>query len=69
MPTTEKNRGKNSMTVSNIGLANVISNPLGVSGTSIMQYLFHTDDFNEEYCKNLIKKRLKNKTNEIIESD
>lgn len=66
--TTEKNRVQNSMTVSNIGLANVITNPLGVSGTSIMQYLINNDHFDEEHCKSLIKKRLKNKTDEVIES-
>lgn len=68
MRRSEKNRYQNSMTVSNIGLASVLSDPFGKTATGIMEHLISTDDFDEDYCISLIQKSAKKKTSKIIES-
>lgn len=70
MKSSEKNRIQNCMTVSNVGIASVLSDPFGKTATEILSYLLnHTADSIDEkaVCK-LIKKGAKAKSNEIIEA-
>ena len=70
MKLSEKNRVQNCMTVSNIGIASVVSDPFGKTAKDIISYLLeHTDgNFDEQACRELIQKRAKAKSDEIIES-
>jgi len=68
MRSSEKNRYQNCMTVSNIGLASILTDPFGKSANDIMKYILSSDVFDEEHCKSLIQKSAKKKTNLIIES-
>lgn len=70
MKSSEKNRIQNCMTVSNIGIASVLSDPFGKTATEIITYLLaHTaETFDEKACRKLIKKGAKAKSDEIIEA-
>jgi len=59
MRTSERNRYQNCMTVSNIPLANILSDPFGKTASDIMQHLLSSKVFNEDYCKTLIKSLLR----------
>ena len=65
---SERNRYQNCMTVSNIGLASVLSDPFGKSASDIMQYVLTSNVFDEEHCKTLIQKSAKKKTELILDS-
>lgn len=58
MKSSEKNRIQNCMTVSNVGIASVLSDPFGKTATEIMSYLLeHTaDSIDENAVRKLIKK-------------
>ena len=68
MKSSEKNRIQNCMTVSNVGIASVLSDPFGKTATEIMSYLLtHTSDsIDERAVLKLIKKGAKAKSDEII---
>ena len=68
MRSSERNRIQNSMTISNIGLANVVSDPFGVTATNILDYLISSPSFDPKECEKLIVKRAKNKSADIIKS-
>ena len=68
MKASEKNRIQNCMTVSNIGIANVLSDPFGVTATQVISYLLSTNSPNEQVCRKLIKGKAKKKADEIIDS-
>lgn len=68
MKASEKNRIQNCMTVSNIGIANVLSDPFGVTATQVIGYLLSTNSPNEQVCRKLIKGHAKKKADQIIES-
>lgn len=68
MRSSEKNRYQNCMTVSNIALANVLSDPFGKTATNIMKYVLSSAIFDEELCKKLIQKAAKKKTELILDS-
>lgn len=70
MKSSEKNRIQNCMTVSNIGIASVLSDPFGKTATEIMSYLLnHTSaSIDENAVRKLIKKRAAARSNEIIEA-
>ena len=68
MRSSERNRYQNCMTVSNIGLASVLSDPFGKSASDIMRYVLTSNVFDEEHCKKLIQKSAKKKTELILES-
>jgi len=68
MRSSEKNRYQNAMTVSNIALASILTDPFGKTAKGIMEHLLSSAVFNEEYCKSLIQKSAKKKTELIIES-
>ena len=68
MKASEKNRIQNCMTVSNIGIANILSDPFGVTATQVIEYLLSTNSPNEQVCRKLIKGQAKKKADQIIES-
>ena len=70
MKSSEKNRIQNCMTVSNVGIANILSDPFGKTATEIMSYLLkHTaDTIDEKAVRKLIKKGAKSKSDDIIEA-
>lgn len=65
---SEKNRLQNSLTVSNIGLASVLTDTFGKSSSAIIDYLLTCDVFDPEYCISLLQKKAKNKAAEVVES-
>ena len=69
MKSSEKNRIQNCMTISNVGIASVLSDPFGKTATEIISYLLeHTaDSMDEKAVRKLIKKGAKSKSDEIIE--
>ncbi|HYD34440.1 MAG TPA: IS110 family transposase [Vitreimonas sp.] len=66
--TSEKNRLQNSLTVSNIALASVVSDSFGKSASAIVDYILTCDTFDPEHCKSLLQKKLKEKTDEVVQS-
>jgi transposase len=70
MKSSEKNRIQNCMTVSNIGIASVLSDPFGRTATEIMSYLLKntSDSINDKAVRKLIKKGATAKSDEIIEA-
>jgi len=68
MKASEKNRIQNCMTVSNIGIASILSDPFGVTATQIIGYLLSSDNFDEKKCRKLIKGQAKAKSDDIIEA-
>lgn len=68
MKSSEKNRIQNSMTVSNIGIASILSDPFGKTATEIISYLLEhsSESFDEKACRKLIKKGARAKSDEII---
>lgn len=68
MRTGEKNRYQNAMTVSNLQLASVISDPFGVSARNITSYLLSTDGPNADHITSLLRKQLRNKSSLVLDS-
>ena len=70
MKSSEKNRIQNCMTVSNIGIASILTDPFGKTATEIMSYLLQNtaDTINDKAVRKLIKKGAKAKSDEIIEA-
>ncbi len=68
MKASEKNRIQNCMTVSNIGIASILSDPFGVTATQIINYLLTSDVIDEKECRKLIKGQAKKKSDAIISS-
>lgn len=70
MKSSEKNRIQNCMTVSNIGLASVVSDPFGKTATEIISYLLkHTaETIDGKAVRKLIKKGTKASSDEIIDA-
>jgi len=68
MKTAEKNRVQNCMTVSNIALANYVSDPFSKTATDIMAYLLqHTsDDICEKDIQKMIRKNSKATADELF---
>lgn len=67
MRTSERNRYQNSMTVSNITLASVVSDPFGKTAKAIMNEVLSTEVIDEPKIKKLIHGSCRNK-DKIIES-
>jgi len=68
MRTSEKNRYQNCLTVSNIGLTNILSDAFGKTVQGIMQHILSSQVFDEEKCKTLISRSAKKKTDLILQS-
>ena len=65
---SEKNRFQNVFTVCNVALDAVVSDMFGVSASSITDYILTSDAFDPSVCASLLKRSLKNKADEVIES-
>ena len=70
MKSSEKNRIQNCMTISNIGIASILSDPFGKTATEIMTYLLSNTagTIDDKAIRKLIKKGATAKSNEIIEA-
>ena len=70
MKSSEKNRIQNCMTVSNIGIASILSDPFCKTATQIISYLLEntSETINDKAVRNLIRKRASAKSDEIIEA-
>lgn len=71
MSASEKNRIQNSLTISNITLDSVLTDLFGKSATLILDYILSLEkpeDFDEEFCKTLLQKSAKSKSDDIITS-
>lgn len=64
---SERNRYQNCMTVSNIGLASVLSDPFGKTSSSIMNELLSSQTIDDEKILKMIHKNCKNK-DKILDS-
>lgn len=70
MMTAEKNRFQNSMTVSQVRLDCVLSDPFGKSASAIMKYLIETepDKVSDEEILQLVDRRVKAPKEDILDS-
>jgi transposase len=68
MRSSEKNRYQNCMTISNVALANVLTDPFGKTATDIMRYVLSSEVFDEKHCETLIRGSAKKKTDLILQS-
>jgi transposase len=68
MRSSEKNRYQDCMTISNIGLANVLTDPFGKTAAGIMKHVLSSQVFNEKDIEKLIRGTAKKKTSLILES-
>jgi len=68
MCSSEKNRYQDCMTISNIGLASVLSDPFGKTATDIMKKVLSSEVFDDEDIEKLIRGTAKKKTELILES-
>lgn len=68
MKSSEKNRIQNCMTVSNVGIGSVLSDPFGKTATEIMSYLLahNADTIDEKAVRKMIRKNTKASSNEIF---
>jgi transposase len=66
--TSEKNRYQNVFTVCNVALDAVVSDMFGKSASSITDYIINSDTFDPVHCVSLLKKSLKSKADEVVES-
>lgn len=64
----EKMRLQNSLTVSNIALASVLTDTFGKSASSIIEYLLSCDTFDPEHCKSLLQRSAKSKADDVVAS-
>ncbi len=70
MKSSEKNRIQNCMTVSNVGIGNIFSDPFGKTATEIMSYLLeHTaDTIDDKAVRKLIRKNTKASSDKIFDA-
>ncbi len=68
MRSSEKNRYQDCMTVSNIGLASVLSDPFGKTAQDVMKQVLASSVFDAAQYEKLIHKSAKKKTDLIIAS-
>jgi transposase len=68
MRSSEKNRYQDCMTVSNIALASVLSDPFGKTCQDIMAHLLSSETPDEKTCMGLIQKAARKKTGRILDA-
>jgi len=68
MRSSEDNRYQDCMTVSNIGLASVLSDPFGKTATDIMSHVLSSTVIEDQEIQKLIRERAKRNTDLILES-
>ncbi|KMZ53000.1 IS110 family transposase [Dorea sp. D27] len=68
MKSSERNRIQNCMTVSNIGIGNIFSDPFGKTATEIMSYLLEntSESIEDKVVRKLIRKNTKASSDEIF---
>lgn len=68
MRSSERNRYQNSMTISNIGLASILSDPFGKSSRAVMKEVIRSSSVTEEKISKLLKRNAKKKVKEVLQS-
>ena len=68
MRSSERNRYQNSMTISNIGLASILSDPFGKSSKAIMAEVLKSSSISETKIRSLLNGAAKKKTKEVLSS-
>ena len=68
MRSSERNRYQNSMTISNIGLASILSDPFGKSSRAVMKEVVRSSSVTEEKISKLLEKNAKKKVKEVLQS-
>ena len=68
MRSSERNRYQNSMTISNIGLASILSDPFGKSSRAVMKEVIRSSSVTEEKISKLLEKNAKKKVKEVLQS-
>ena len=68
MRSSERNRYQNSMTISNIGLASILSDPFGKSSRAVMKEVVRSSSVTEEKISKLLERNAKKKVKEVLQS-
>lgn len=68
MRSSERNRYQNSMTISNIGLASILSDPFGKSSRAVMKEVMLSSSVTEEKISKLLERNAKKKVKEVLQS-
>ena len=68
MRSSERNRYQNSMTMSNIGLASILSDPFGKSSRAVMKEVMNSSLITEEKLFSLLKRNAKKKVKKVLMS-
>ena len=68
MLSSERNRYQNSMTISNIGLASILSDPFGKSSRAVMKEVIRSSSVTEEKISKLLERNAKKKVKEVLHS-
>jgi transposase len=68
MRSSEKRRYQDCMTISNIGLASVLSDPFGRTAQDIMAHILKSDVPDEAACVDLIQKTARKNTSRILDA-
>ena len=68
MRSSERNRYQNSMTISNIGLASILSDPFGKSSRAVMKEVMRSSSVTEERISKLLERNAKKKVKEVLQS-
>lgn len=68
MRSSERNRYQNSMTISNIGLASILSDPFGKSSRAVMKEVIRSSSVTEEKISKLLERNAKKKAKEVLQS-
>lgn len=68
MRSSERNRYQNSMTISNIGLASILSDPFGKSSRAVMKEVMLSSSVTEEKISKLLERNAKKKVKEVLHS-
>ena len=68
MRSSERNRYQNSMTISNIGLDSILSDPFGKSSRAVMKEVIRSSSVTEEKISKLLERNAKKKVKEVLQS-
>lgn len=68
MRSSERNRYQNSMTISNISLASILSDPFGKSSRAVMKEVIRSSSVTEERISKLLERNAKKKVKEVLQS-
>ena len=68
MRSSERNRYQNSMTISNSGLASILSDPFGKSSRAVMKEVIRSSSVTEEKISKLLERNAKKKVKEVLQS-